>query len=138
MLTRTGIVTNVVMLPQDDEGADATPEFSLILGGWNVLNGDAASPLKGLIHTVDNSRDLGSANRGRYSNPEVDTLIEEALETLEPGKRAALLAKATELAIDDVALIPLHHQVNTWISRKGLKYRARADEASLAMDVYSE
>ena len=67
------------------------------------------------------SKGTGTANRGRYSNPEVDHLSAEALQTNDDAKRAALLAKATEIAIEDVALHPLHYQVNTWAARKGLK-----------------
>jgi peptide/nickel transport system substrate-binding protein len=37
-----------------------------------------------------------------------------------------------------VAIIPLHYQVNTWATRKGIKYRARTDEATVATDVISE
>ena len=48
---------------------------------------------------------------------------------------AALLAQATEIAIEDVALLPSHYQVNTWALRKGLKYKARSDEYTLATHV---
>jgi peptide/nickel transport system substrate-binding protein len=47
-----------------------------------------------------------------------------------------LLAKATEIAIgEDVGIIPLHYQVNTWAAKKGLKYIPRTDERTLAMGV---
>jgi len=51
------------------------------------------------------------------------------------GCNQALLAKATEIAIEDVAIIPSHYQVNTWSARKGLKYKARSDEYTLATHV---
>jgi peptide/nickel transport system substrate-binding protein len=50
-------------------------------------------------------------------------------------KRAALLAQATEVAIDDVGIIPLHYQVNTWALRRGFSYQPRTDEYTLATDV---
>lgn len=53
-------------------------------------------------------------------------------------KRAGLLAKATELAIEDLAIIPIHYQVNTWASRKGLKYIPRTDEYTVAYGVVKE
>jgi peptide/nickel transport system substrate-binding protein len=65
----------------------------------------------------------------------VDRLAAEALKTNEDAKRAQLLAKATEIAIGDVGLIPSHYQVNTWSVRKGLKYKARSDEYTLATHV---
>ena len=62
----------------------------------------------------------------------MDRLSAEALKINDDAKRAELLAKATEIAIEDVAVIPSHYQVNTWASRKGLHYKARSDEYTLA------
>ncbi len=145
MLTRVGIQTDVVTMPRSvyfkrasRGGPDGTPEFSFILVGWGSGTGEASSPLKSLIHSYDKSRGFGASNRGRYSNPKVDTLIEDALATVDDAKRQALLAEATEIAINDGAIIPLHYQVNTWAARKGIKYRARTDEATVATDVITE
>ena len=145
MLTRVGIPTDVVTMPRSvyfkrasRGGPDGTPEFSFILVGWGSGTGEASSPLKSLIHTYDKEHGFGASNRGRYSNAEVDKLIEDALATVDDAKRQDLLAKATELAINDVAIIPLHYQVNTWAARKGIKYRARTDEATVATDVIRE
>ena len=145
MLTRVGIKTEVVTMPRSvyfkrasRGGPDKTPEFSFILVGWGAGSGEASSPLKSLIHTHDKSKGFGASNRGRYSNPEVDKLIEDALATVDDAKRQDLLAKATEVAIGDVAIIPLHYQVNTWGTRKGLKYKPRTDEATMAIGVVEE
>jgi peptide/nickel transport system substrate-binding protein len=145
MLTRVGIQTDVVTMPRSvyfkrasRGGPDGTPEFSFILVGWGSGTGEASSPLKSLIHTYDKEHGFGASNRGRYSNAEVDKLIEDALATVDDVKRQELLAKATEVAINDVAIIPLHYQVNTWAARKGIKYRARTDEATVATDVIRE
>ena len=145
MLTRVGIKTEVVTMPRSvyfkrasRGGPDKTPEFSFILVGWGAGSGEASSPLKSLIHTHDKSKGFGASNRGRYSNPEVDKLIEDALATVDDAKRQDLLAKATEVAIGDVAIIPLHYQVNTWGTRKGLKYKPRTDEATMAVGVVEE
>ena len=47
-----------------------------------------------------------------------------------------LLQKATEVGIgEDQGIIPLHYQVNTWATRLGLRYDARTDERTLAMDI---
>ena len=50
-------------------------------------------------------------------------------------KRQNLLAKATEAAIGDLGIIPLHYQVNTWGSKKGISYTPRTDERTVAMMV---
>ena len=141
-LTRVGIKTEVVTMPRSvyfkrasRGGPNKTPEFSLVLLGWGAGTGEPSSPLKSLIHTYDKERGLGAANRGRYSNPEVDKMIEDALATVDDAKRADLLAKATEVAIADLAIIPLHYQVSTWAGKKGISYKARTDEYTLAMDI---
>ncbi len=58
----------------------------------------------------------------------LDKLIEQALATVDDGKRRKLLEQGTELAMRDYGVIPLHYQVNTWAVRKGLKYTPRTDE----------
>ncbi len=139
MLTRVGIRTEVITMPRSvyfkrasRGGPDKTPEFSFILVGWGAGTGEPSSPLKSLIHTYDKSKGFGSSNRGRYSNAAIDKVIEDALATVDDAKRADLLAKATEMAIDDVAIIPLHYQVNTWAAKAGYSYAARTDERTLA------
>ncbi len=145
MLSRIGIKTEVVTMPRSvyfkrasRGGPNGTPEFSFVLVGWGSGTGEASSPLKSLIHTFDKSRGFGASNRGRFSNPEIDKLIEDALATVDDGKRQELLAKATEMAIGQVGIIPLHYQVNTWAARKGIKYNARTDERTRAMEVIAE
>lgn len=135
MLTRVGIKTQVETMPKSvyfrsasRGGPNGEPKYSFILVGWGSGTGEPSSPLRSLIHTKDKDRGFGASNRGRYSNAEADALIEEALATVDDKKRAMLLAKATEIAIEDVAIIPLHYQVNTWASKKGLKYLPRTDE----------
>lgn len=135
MLTKVGIKTAVETMPKSvyfkrasRGGPDGTPEFSFILVGWGAGTGEASSPLKALLHTYDKSKGMGATNRGRYSNPTLDELIEKALATVDDGKREKLLQQATELAMRDYGIIPLHYQVNTWAGRKGLKYKARTDE----------
>jgi peptide/nickel transport system substrate-binding protein len=137
MLTRVGIDMKVETMPKSvffssasSGGPDKTPKYSFILVGWGSGTGEASSALKSLIHTKDSAAGFGASNRGRYSNPEVDKLIEQALATVDDAKREMLLAQATEIAMNDLAIIPMHYQVNTWATRKaaGLKYLPRTDE----------
>ena len=138
MLTRVGIETSIEALPPatfftraSTGGPGGGPEFSFILVGWSAGTGEASGSVKPLVNTFDKATGRGATNRGRYSNPEVDRLTDEALKTNDDKTRAGLLAKATEIAIEDVAIIPLHYQVSTWAARKGLSYKARSDENTL-------
>ncbi len=142
MLTRIGIETKVETMPKSvyfsrasRGGPNKTPEFSFILVGWGSGTGEASSPLKSLLTTYDKSKGHGSSNRGRYSNPEVDKLVVEALATVDDTKREKLLQRATEVAINDLGIIPLHYQVNTWATRPGLAYTPRTDEATVIMNI---
>lgn len=143
MLTKQGIPTKVVTMPKNvyfkrasKGGKDGQPEFSFVLVGWGSGTGEPSSPLKSLLATRDKSKGRGASNRGRHSDPKVDALISEALATVDDTKRAALLAEAQELGIGkNQGIIPLHYQVNTWATKKGLKYGARADERTVGIDL---
>ena len=142
MFTRVGIQTTVETLPPSvffsrasSGGPDKTPEFSMILAGWSAGTGEPSDSVKALLGSFDPKQGRGSANRGRYSNAKMDELLGQALATVDETKRAALLAEATEIAINDVGLIPIHYQKNTWAARKGFKIQARTDEYTLAMSV---
>lgn len=139
MLNRIGIKAQVETLPRSvffkrasAGGKDGQPEFSLYLAGWGAGSGEASSPLRSLIHTYDKSIGMGTANRGRHSNPEIDKLVQKALVTVDDKARAAVLAQATEMAIETAAIIPLHYQVNAWATKKGIGYQARTDEFTMA------
>ncbi|MDU8942084.1 ABC transporter substrate-binding protein [Ovoidimarina sediminis] len=145
MLTRVGIQTAVETMPRSvyfgrasSGSPEGLPEFSFILVGWGAGSGEASSPLKSLIHSYDKDAGFGSSNRGRHSDPVIDAKIEEALRTVDDDKRQALLAEATEMAIENVAIIPTHFQVNTWAAKKGLRYIPRTDEYTLVMGVVKE
>ncbi len=142
MLARVGIDTKVETMSKSvffskasQGGPGKTPAFSFILVGWGSGTGEASSPLKSLLHTYDKERGLGASNRGRYSNAEMDKLVQQALATVDDAKREKLLQQATEIAIEDLGIIPLHYQVNVWATRKGLAYTPRTDEYTLATSV---
>ena len=57
---------------------------------------------------------------------------------MDDAKRRDMLARATEMAMENVGIIPLHYQVNTWAARKGITYPARTDEYTRADKVVKE
>jgi peptide/nickel transport system substrate-binding protein len=133
MLSRIGIDTKVVAMPSSTYFTQATDlKFSFMLLGWGTGTAEASSSLKALLMTYNRDKGFGTANRGRYSNGKVDALTEDALATVDDAKREALLQRATELAIADVGVIPLHFQVNLWATRDGITYAPRTDENTLA------
>jgi len=134
---RIGIQTTVDAMPWNTFVARAGKlEFSVFLLGWGVSSGEGLNPLRAQLATWNPARGLGTANRGRYSNPAVDALIDQAMETMDDGAREKLVQKAMKTAMDDVPVIELHLQKNIWATRKGLVYQPRVDEATLAMGVH--
>ncbi len=136
MLTRVGITTRVETLPFSVYVSRANKtEFSAALLGWGVSTGEASYPLRSLLATYNQSKGLGTWNWGRYSNPQMDSLLEQALATVDNPKREKLLQQATEVVMADYGVIPLHYQVNTWAARKGFVYTPRTDERTYAHEV---
>ncbi|WP_376087540.1 ABC transporter substrate-binding protein [Roseomonas sp. CCTCC AB2023176] len=135
--TRIGVESRAEVMPWTTyagRNRDRT-ELSCFIGSWGVNTGETSNPLSALVATEDPRAGMGASNRGRYSNPELDRRLAEALRTLDDSRRNALLAEASEIAFRDVAVIPLHHEVSVWAARRGVGYTTRADQYTLAMGV---
>ncbi len=136
MWTRIGVRTNVDAQPWTTFiGRAGKQELSAFLVGWGISSGEASNPLRSLIASYDRDKGFGTSNRGRYSNPAIDAKLELALRELDDAKREALLREATKMAMDDVAIIPIHIQKNVWAMRPTLVHDSRADELTRAQDV---
>jgi peptide/nickel transport system substrate-binding protein len=136
-LTRGGIPTKVDAMPSAvffSRGSKL--EFSFLLAGWGAGTGENSSPLRSLVATFDSKLGNGAANRGRFSDAGVDALINTALTTLDDTKRGFMLAAATEKAIGEMmGVIPLHYEVSTWAMKKGITFKPRVDQLTLAYEV---
>jgi peptide/nickel transport system substrate-binding protein len=136
MLSRAGIRTRVEAMPSAvffSRGNNL--EFSLLLAGWAAATGEASSSLRSLLATFDKARGMGVSNRGRYSNPKVDQLTDKGLGTLDDAAREKLFQAATEVAMADMGVIPLYHQVAVWATRRGIGFSPRTDEATWAHEL---
>ena len=138
-LTRAGIPTKVEAMPSAvffSRGSKL--EFSFLLAGWGAETGETSSPLRSLLATFDAAQGMGGANRGRFSDAGLDALISTALTTIDDTKRGLMLAAASEKAIAELqGLVPVHYEVSTWGMKKGITYKARADQYTFAFEVRS-
>ena len=136
-LTRNGIPTKVESMPSGvffSRGSKL--EFSFLLAGWGAETGEASSPLRSLLATFDPKLGMGASNRGRFSDAGLDALIHTALGTIDDTKRGLMLAAACEKAIgEQMGIVPVHYEVSTWATRKGISYKARSDQYTLAYEV---
>lgn len=131
--TKVDAVTRTVFFKNRDEF-----KYSAYLAGWGASTGEMSDPLRALVATPNREKGMGGTNKGRYSNPAMDAVLEEALKTVDDKKREELLQKGSKLALDDYGLIPLHIEVTPWATRKGFAYKARADQYTFAQGVVKE
>lgn len=135
MLSRAGIKASVAAQPSAMFfPAQAKHTYSLSMSGWASGTFEASSPLRAIMSAPDKARGFGTVNAGQYHNPKMEEVLQKALVTLDDGARDKLLAQATEIAMGDQAIIPIHHQVNVWATRKNIVFGGRADERTYAFD----
>ncbi|MBI4460325.1 MAG: ABC transporter substrate-binding protein [Acidobacteria bacterium] len=60
------------------------------------------------------------ANRGRYSSPAVDTLLDEANETQDPGRRRDLFSKVQKIVAEDLPYVSLWYPDNVVVYNRRL------------------
>lgn len=136
MLTSVGIRTKVNLLPANAFFAKRNKgELGFRLGGWMASTGEMSYPLRMLIATPDKIKGNGTVNYDRYSNSAVDRLLDEAMETSEEKKRQRLLQRASDLAIEDFAVIPIHYEINLWAMKKYINFEGRWDQEISVPDI---
>jgi peptide/nickel transport system substrate-binding protein len=62
-----------------------------------------------------------SRNRSRYSNPELDALLEEAVNTFDRTKARQLYVKIQDIISRDVPILPLWYESNIVIAKKNVQ-----------------
>jgi peptide/nickel transport system substrate-binding protein len=136
MLSRLGLKVKVEVMPRAIYFPKSRGfEFSAGLWGYSTDTGEVGSWLYNVLGCVDPQAGRGSANVGRYCNARLDAVVAEALSAPDAAKRETLLRQASEIAIGDVAIIPMFYLVNVWASKADLAYKPRTDEYTLANDV---
>ncbi len=60
------------------------------------------------------------ANRGRYSNRELDRLVEEGRRTTDPQRRREIYGRAQEILAEDLPYVPLWYTMNVLAARRGV------------------
>jgi peptide/nickel transport system substrate-binding protein len=101
-------------------------EASIYMLGWGVPTFDALYSLQSLVRSVGAGGD-GNYNVGRYSNPQMDALVERIKAEVDQKTRNQLIEQALVLSHEDVSHIPLHNQVIPWAMKKNIDMYHRAD-----------
>jgi peptide/nickel transport system substrate-binding protein len=94
--------------------------FQIFYGQWVGGNQDPIF-YKDLFATSEIPTETrASRNRSRYSNKELDALIDEAINTFDREKAKELYKRIQEIVSRDVPVFPLWYQANIVIARKGV------------------
>jgi peptide/nickel transport system substrate-binding protein len=137
MLARIGLAVQVQTVPANiffsRNGAEGS-EYSLSMVGWGTA-AEASSGLVAWIHTFDRAGGFGFSNRGGYSDPALDRLIEQAIGIMDTTARDARLKEAMRITARDLPVIPLYNQYTITAVRKPLGYLPRVDEETSALSV---
>jgi peptide/nickel transport system substrate-binding protein len=103
------------------------PQVDMYLLGWGVPTFDSAYIFSLLYHTRTDK--LGTWNGTRYSNPDVDRLIEGLSTETDLAKRTETMQRLWARLADELIYIPIHIQT--------IAYAMRAD-IDLAVDVLNQ
>ncbi len=94
--------------------------FQIFYGQWVGGNQDPIF-YKDLFATSEIPTETRAArNRSRYSNKELDALIDEAVNTFDREKAKGLYTRIQEIVSRDLPVLPLWYQANTVIAQKNV------------------
>lgn len=120
MLTQVGIRTTLRSLPTNQffpklsQGTAAFAEYGY------TPQPDPWSTLNSLFRTWS-AAGTGTFNAGRYSNPQLDILVDNIRTEPDLTRRRALVATALKLAADDLPYVPLYRRTLTWAMAKNVQ-----------------
>ena len=92
--------------------------FQIAYGQWVGGNQDPIFYKDLFASSEIPTSERSSRNRSRYSNPELDALIDQAVNTYDRQKARDLYVKIQDIVSRDVPVLPLWYQSNVVIARK--------------------
>lgn len=136
MLGRIGIRVTVTALPDAEYSRQAdAAAHSFSLSRFGCPSGDASDLLDAGFHTLDAARHYGSSNVGRFSDPEVDRLIEASGEIPDPEARGPALQALVKDLTKRLLWIALYADVDVYAMDRRLAWESRADSEVLAQEI---
>jgi peptide/nickel transport system substrate-binding protein len=119
MLARIGIEANLVSQTRSmhfPEIQNRTTDFYLL--GWGVPTFDSQYVFDFLVHSTEGAR--GGWNGSRYSNPEVDALIQAMATETDLEARDQMIADVWAQLQEDRVFLPIHNQTLAYATRDGI------------------
>ncbi len=91
-------------------------DISMHLYGWGGAAIDPGFTLTPVLHSRD-GKGKGDFNSGRFSDAELDRLIDAIEVEMDAAKRRAMMLEAFQRVRDNIYVIPLHRQIIPWAVR---------------------
>jgi peptide/nickel transport system substrate-binding protein len=95
-------------------------QFQMTYGQWVGGNQDPIFYHDLFATSEIPTQTRAARNRSRYSNPELDNILDEAANTYDHAKATPLYAKAQEIISRDVPVFPMWYQANMVIAKKNV------------------
>lgn len=95
-------------------------QFQMTYGQWVGGNQDPIFYHDLFATSEIPTQTRAARNRSRYSNPELDKILDEAANTYDHATAAPLYAKAQEIISRDVPVFPMWYQANMVIAKKSV------------------
>jgi len=137
-LAKVGIKVELNLMPKSIFFDYIRPgdKTSLCLTGWGFDTGEAGLWYRTMFYTRDKKRGFGGSNRGHYSNPVFDDLVDKAEASATMDERTKYLQELTKLADKEMPFIPLYFQEDSYGVSKKLDFTPRLDNYIYAYDIH--
>ena len=135
MLSRAGFAMKLetmpgsVFFPRSRVGKNEWPLILYELSLSSLRDGQYI--LQVGAETFDETRNIGDANRGGFSDPELDAKIDAAVVRSDPGREEAI-REALAFAVHDLGIIPMYVEPTIAATRDGVTYAPRIDQQMIA------
>lgn len=135
MLSRGGFAMKVETMPGSVFFPRSLPgrnEWPLILYALSLSSlRDGQYILQNVAQSVDKARGIGGSNRGGFSDPELDRIIEAAVVRSDAG-RADAIRHALAETVARLGIIPMYVEPTIAATRGGIVYHPRVDQQMVA------
>ena len=108
-------------------------ETDFYLLGWGVPTFDSAYVFDFLVHTREGGR--GSFNGTRYSNPELDAMIQSLATETDLEARDATIAAIWDQVMEDRIFLNVHNQLLAYAMRDGINLEVHPENQPNMADV---
>jgi peptide/nickel transport system substrate-binding protein len=100
---------------------------SFYIIGWIPTTGDGGEIFDYILRSIDKNKGYGTYNLGYYSNSSIDNMSDKIAVTMDPEIRLGYMQKAFEIAMNDIACIPLLINVFSYASTDNIDWNPRSD-----------